>query len=266
MVNHFVSGHQFHIEKAGVIADIFDIAPLGEHRRIDPFNKFGHNAAVGTAEVDVNSFGNLLEANIHDAGEAVAFELVSDNPLDDKLADNAGAWTVRCTMVTDAGLEVDVDVDTDGTTVVPIIDTDNTIWLHCNRAEVIAWKSGTVSNIGNISIQEVTGDYVHAEVEALENQTLQTLYYVPTNYSHLLIKSVFYSTAKNEDVLVRYKKRSVGLNFITKDLYHVTGDGKLRKYCPPLVALPGEYIKLTADATSATTPITGNFDGILIKN
>ncbi len=242
---------------------------------VEPYHKFGRNAAVGTGQEDIWPNGGDYPFQIAE----VELEVVSTSDDDtDSASSTVGARKILITNLLNAGCVrlPDVVVSMDGMT--PVAVPGGAAYFRCSRAWVSEARGyeGPAGepqvNAGDISIQVAGGGDVLAVIPAGIGQTEMAIDTVPAGFD-LYILDVRTST-NDVDMLFRMFKRenadqvtepftawrevSFGLGEISEALANVPIQ-------PPIRIEEKTDVRMTADPPGGTgNDASAAFCGILI--
>ncbi len=155
-----------------------------QSQAIKVVDKFGYVAAATTVGECWDGYSDQKAYNWLAAATVLK---VSSSSTADVLTSGTGAWTIRISGLDANYLEVDEDVNMNGTTLV----TTTTAFLRVFRVRVLTAGTGLV-NAGDIYIHNNTvgtptagvpddATKTYAKVLATNGQTLMTIYTVPAN-------------------------------------------------------------------------------------
>jgi len=140
---------------------------------------------------------------------AETWEILSDNVNDTSAG--TGARTVLIQGLDTDYVEQQEVITMNGTSTVTTVRTD---WFRITALQVISSGSNQ-ANVGNITIQVLSGGLIRSKIRAGRGQTHNGFFTVPKDKS-LLIQSTQLVIPKNEDVIARSKVLIDGTNtFIT---------------------------------------------------
>lgn len=142
-------------------------------------NKFGYNAATGTAQEDIWEGGGVYTGQ---PGTAETADVFSSDGADD--AAGTGLRTLRIEGLDASGAEQTEDVTLDGTAIV----TTTGVWNRIYRAYGLT--AGTnETNVGTITIRHTTTTAnVFAQIQPDAGQSLIAAYTIPAGFKGLLVE------------------------------------------------------------------------------
>jgi len=161
------------------------------NKGLQSVHKFGRNSLINTGSTpeDIWEVGGTNPTPVIESQITVVSSSASDTSA------GTGARTIFVEGVDGNGLVVSETATLNGLTNVILANN----YMFINRVKVVTAGS-TGSNVGQITFTHSDG--VIASVEATRNQTLQAIYFVPSNYKVSFLAAVSASVMKTNTTVV----------------------------------------------------------------
>lgn len=237
----------------------------GDYKGVQIFNKFGIREDVGTGEPPVDLWevpGDYT--GFPDVAEPL--EIVSDSTNDTD--GGSGARTVLITNLLDENYNVmpDVTVTLNGTSPVSL---GTQSYLRCTRMLVL--NGGTdAGNEGTLTLRhQTTTSNVFATITPGLNQTQIACYTVPNNHRLVINQATINLSRLNGQAgsgEVSIRSKNFGGVFRAVRYFTITNSQNFRFTNSSAIFEPRTDIKITIESISATSTVTGSFEGLLVND
>jgi hypothetical protein len=222
-------------------------------------DKFGVNRAIGATYEDIHVYSTALDYTLYTGGSAQPMEISYSGADNDA---GTGARTVIIEGVDGNGDELSetITLTAAGS---PKALANSYLWI--NRAWVASAGTG-LANAADIDISTTAlatpASKTYARIGADDGQTLQSIFYVPNNYTELLIKNIEVGSSSRADTTVRLQILNGAWRTKMEHVLYSQGQSFNRSDAP-ISAAANSLVRIQAKVATGTEAVSATFQGIL---
>ena len=219
--------------------------------------KFGNNDAVGTTQESIWNEGGLYPWAAVDA--AAGQVTISSTSANDTSA-GTGARTATIYGLDLSGVDQNETLTMNGQTAVTSVSSYSRIFRIIINTAGTGLKNAGIVRVGTGTVAGGVPAVVWARVSIGDNQTLQTVWTVPTGKTFYMVGAEI-SISGTKGGEGRIYARPLGELFQIKDIFHLAGGLETHKYDLPRKFESGTDIDFRATAGANSTDYSANFEG-----